>query len=98
MTKKEEMGYQRELEILKEADHPFIIEYIEEFALEEKKLCIVTRLAPGGDLEKYMRNNNLSEDEAMSFFAMILLGLDFLHGKNISHRDLKPGNILIDEL
>jgi serine/threonine protein kinase len=51
MTKKEEMGYQRELEILKKTDHPFIIEYIEEFALEEKNLCIVTRLAPGGDLD-----------------------------------------------
>jgi serine/threonine protein kinase len=45
-----------------------------------------------------MRNNKISEDEVMSYFAMILLGLDFLHGKNISHRDLKPGNILIDEL
>jgi serine/threonine protein kinase len=33
MSFKEEMGYERELKILKEADHPFIIEYIEEFPL-----------------------------------------------------------------
>ena len=99
MSSKEEMGYDRELQILKEADHPFIIEYIEEFAVEDNNLlCIVTKLASGGDLEKYMRNKNFSEDEAMSYFAMILLGLDFLHNKNIFHRDLKPGNILIDEL
>ena len=39
-----------------------------------------------------------TEDEALEYFAMILLGLDFLHGKNIFHRDLKPGNIFIVEL
>jgi len=97
MSSKEEMGCERELEILKEAEHPFIIEYIEEFPYKNS-LCIVTKLASGGDLEKYMRNKKFSEDEAMSYFAMILLGLDFLHSKKIFHRDLKPGNILLDEL
>ncbi len=98
MSVKEEMGYERELQILKEAEHPFIIEYIEEFSFKNNNLCIVTKLATGRDLEKFMRNNQFSEDEAMSYFAMILLGLDFLHSKNIFLRDLKPGNILLDQL
>ena len=29
---------------------------------------------------------------------MILIGLHYLHSKNITHRDLKPENILIDIL
>ena len=40
----------------------------------------------------------ITEDEALEYFVMILLGLDFLHSKNIFHRDLKPGNIFINEL
>ena len=29
---------------------------------------------------------------------MILLGLDYLHSKNIFHRDLKPANLFLVEL
>ena len=34
----------------------------------------------------------------MQFFAMLLLGVDFLHSKEICHGNLKPGNILVDQL
>jgi serine/threonine protein kinase len=39
-----------------------------------------------------------NEDEAMLYFTMILIGLQYLHSKGIAHRDLKPANILIDKL
>ena len=59
----------------------------------------MTRFASGGDFEKFMKKKaKFTEDEALEYFAMILLGLDFLHSKNIFHRDLKPGNIFIVEL
>ncbi len=58
----------------------------------------MTKFASGGDFEKFMRKQQkFSEDEALEYFVMILLGLDFLHSKNIFHRDLKPGNIFINE-
>ena len=44
------------------------------------------------------KQQKFTEDEALEYFVMILLGLDFLHSKNIFHRDLKPGNIFINEL
>ena len=59
----------------------------------------MTKYASGGDFEKFIRKQKkFTENEALEYFAMILLGLDFLHSKNIFHRDLKPGNIFITEL
>jgi serine/threonine protein kinase len=99
MSSIEEKGYERELKIMKEAKHPFIIEYIEEFLCKNNKLCIVTKLASGGDFEKFIKEKKtFTEEEALEFFTMILLALDFLHSKSICHRDLKPANIFIDKL
>jgi serine/threonine protein kinase len=39
-----------------------------------------------------------NESEALHYFTMILIGLQYLHSKKIIHRDLKPENILIDKL
>jgi serine/threonine protein kinase len=39
-----------------------------------------------------------TDDEAMHYFTMILIGLHYLHSKGIVHRDLKPANILIEQL
>ena len=39
-----------------------------------------------------------TDEEALYYFTMILMGLSFLHSNGIIHRDLKPANIFIDKL
>lgn len=43
-------------------------------------------------------NNNIrmiEEDQLRSWFAQMLLALDYLHSRNVLHRDIKPGNIFV---
>lgn len=44
------------------------------------------------------KKKTFTNDEAMNYFTMILISLDYLHSKGIIHRYLKPANILIDKM
>jgi serine/threonine protein kinase len=58
---------------LKLADHPFLIEYIENFEYKQKYFCIITKLAVGGDLKNFIYQKNeilgFSEKEALIYLA-----------------------------
>ena len=85
-----------EKNILKNANHPFIIKMF--MAIQSKtKVHLVMELCPGGELFYYLQKyKKLSEDHAKFYFAEILLALEYLHSHEIVYRDFKPENILID--
>ena len=39
----------------------------------------------------------LTEDEAMHILAPVAAALDYAHAKGVIHRDVKPGNVMIDK-
>jgi serine/threonine protein kinase len=51
---------------------------------------------PGGELSSYLQaNGKLSEDTVKNITRQILHALQYLHKRKITHRDIKPDNILI---
>ena len=61
------------------------------------KIYLVMDLMTGGDLAHHLSHDYQFEEERAKFYgAQILLGLEKLHKKNIIYRDLKLGNVLLD--
>lgn len=53
-------------------------------------------LVPGGDLGELIRvAGSLGENQVRDVSAQLLDALSYLHSRNITHRDIKPDNILL---
>ena len=90
-----------EREILAKSTHPFIIKLHWAFqtvtSTQQTDLFLVLDFCPGGELFFHLRNlGRLTEEQARFYFSEILLGLDYLHQRDILYRDLKPENVLLD--
>lgn len=89
---------ENEMAIMKALQHPSIVQYIE-YVETKDHLYIIMEFIPGGDLTGYLQaHGSLPEDMARTMTCQILEALAYLHTKNITHRDIKPDNILICSL
>ncbi|XP_069316913.1 serine/threonine-protein kinase 32C isoform X3 [Eulemur rufifrons] len=87
----------RELEILQEVEHVFLVNLWYSFQDEEDMFMVVDLLL-GGDLRYHLQQNvQFSEDTVRLYICEMALALDYLRGQHIIHRDVKPDNILLDE-
>ncbi|GAB5578895.1 serine/threonine-protein kinase 32C isoform X3 [Prionailurus iriomotensis] len=86
----------RELEILQEIEHVFLVNLYS--FQDEEDMFMVVDLLLGGDLRYHLQQNvQFSEDTVRLYICEMALALDYLRGQHIIHRDVKPDNILLDE-
>lgn len=86
---------QRELSILRKLNHPNIVS-LKSFYEDIDNYYLVMEFVPGGDLMDFVTANGpLEEVAAQVVTKQILQGINYVHKLGISHRDLKPDNILI---
>jgi serine/threonine protein kinase len=83
--------------ILQSIEHPNILKIYDLRFVAPCNAYFLTPKISGGDLQGIIDNRRLSSKTVLEIISGILLGLTELHSKHkLVHRDLKPGNILLD--
>jgi len=92
--------FKREIGIMKELRHPFLVRLYDEGITEEENYYFVSEYLPEGSLADQLDKRyggRIPYGEACYFIAQALDGLSYFHNfkEKYVHRDLKPENIFL---
>jgi serine/threonine protein kinase len=89
-------AYLAEAQILARLDHPHIVP-VYDVGQSDGLYYVVSKFIAGSDLAQQIRAGRLSHGQAVELVATVAEALHHAHTRGLVHRDIKPGNILIDK-
>ncbi|KAF8973309.1 kinase-like domain-containing protein [Flammula alnicola] len=89
--------FAREISIMEKLEHRNICKLVEVFFQEDSSINLVLELVEGGDLLEYILKSETGLDElhGKDITYQICDALAYIHSKGITHRDMKPENVLL---
>ena len=87
--------FRREAEAAASLDHPSIVP-IHEVGEREGSCYFSMNFIEGGQLDEVVRRAPMSIRGAVELIAKVARTVQYAHENGILHRDIKPGNILLD--
>lgn len=89
--------FEAERRILATLDHPNIARLLDAGTTEDGTPYVVMEYVEGLPVDRYCRERGLDMRAVLTLFLQICSALEHAHRHLIVHRDIKPGNILVDD-
>eukprot|EP00047_Mylnosiga_fluctuans_P024707 m.168528 g.168528 ORF g.168528 m.168528 type:complete len:440 (+) comp9910_c1_seq9:5217-6536(+) len=88
----------KEISIMQQCENNFIVKYFGSY-FKRSDLWIIMEYCAAGSVSDIIRfrNKTLKENEIAPIVKSTLKGLEYLHSKRKIHRDIKAGNILLNQ-
>ena len=90
-------AYLTEARAVANLDHPNIVSVYDVGSTGEFPCYIVSKYIDGTDLATRIKQSRLSLEEAAQLTVTVAEALHHAHNQGLVHRDIKPGNILLDK-
>lgn len=78
-------------------DHPHIVPVFDVGSTDEFPCYVVSKYIDGTDLATRLKQSRLSIHETVELVATVAEALHHAHKQGLVHRDIKPGNLLLDK-
>ncbi|MBI4578742.1 MAG: serine/threonine protein kinase [Planctomycetes bacterium] len=88
--------FDREVELASLLKHPSIITIFDSGTTPDGRCYFVMDYVRGLPVDQYVREHDLSIEQALSLFISICQAVNHAHQRGVIHRDLKPSNVLVD--
>jgi hypothetical protein len=83
--------------VMMDLRHPAVVRVLDPQGEDESFCYFVMELVPGGNLREVVLSNRVETGHRLSLILQVGEVLAEAHRKQLVHRDIKPGNILVDE-
>ena len=90
-------AYLTEARTVANLDHPHIVPVFDVGSTEQFPCFVVSKYIDGSDLATRLKQSRLSIHETVELVATVAEALHHAHRQGLVHRDIKPGNILLDK-
>lgn len=88
--------FEREVDLAASLQHPNIVT-IYDSGIAKGQYYFAMQYIEGKPLDEYIQSEKLSIRQIMELFNHVCSAVAYAHQRGVMHRDLKPGNILVDE-